>query len=435
MSDYAARAPAMHRAGVTWMRWRAHAIGIPTSGFRQIGGVQLVYEAGTRRPMGVALLWALAREIDERRFTPIGRVCRACGGRGVVIIDLDHGAFIDPAFMARCRRAGRMIIESGSVLADAMFDSGEQSRQRPHTRIVVERCDCDGPTRPDTVELHRIVAGLAELPRPRLEWPDLWLVELDVMLSGTSDRPDWMIRWWLAFREWSHAGKVPDEDALADDLEPLIPSADFTSFESSTITPEIIQNWIARIRADEDHRRWLDVRRVIDGSLAARMFVDGAEVDGDITLTMHRDGTADAVVRSNLERYPAWVNRGAIGHLQSIGAIEIIVEIIVAHQSADYIADNVEYWDDHQSPLSWSVHMRLHPCRPARAGGKTRRMLNDVAVASQREPVRLLLDSEEQRPEFTRELERRGAIMQRVHMISPSDARPRGHRSNLDFTR
>jgi hypothetical protein len=37
------------------------------------------------------------------------------------------------------------------------------------------------------------------------------------------DAPDWIARWWLAFREWTHAGKLPDADALAHDLAALLP--------------------------------------------------------------------------------------------------------------------------------------------------------------------------------------------------------------------
>jgi hypothetical protein len=85
------------------------------------------------------------------------------------------------------------------------------------------------------------------MSRPAFEWPEAWLVWLDMLDDGqrsppawiaehaTMDAvPDWIARWWLAFREWTHAGKLPDADALAADLEALLPELEAREESKST---------------------------------------------------------------------------------------------------------------------------------------------------------------------------------------------------------
>lgn len=174
-----------------------------------------------RASASILLLWALALEIDERAATRTGaKVCCACGGRGEVIVALDHGPFVDPAFIFRCRARNWLhrIVESGTTSAAARYGSPEGIAD--HTRIVVDPCECWGPTRPATVSLSDVVRDLASLPRPRFEWPHEWLVAFDKREAETDD---WVARWWVALREWSCAGKLPAAEALAADLAALLP--------------------------------------------------------------------------------------------------------------------------------------------------------------------------------------------------------------------
>jgi hypothetical protein len=178
------------------------------------------------RTPGAWLLHAIAAEIDNRGATlvPDARVCRACGGRGETIVALDQGRFIDPAFMAACRRNGwggtgaRQHVRVGADRYRRIQESADQT-----TRIVVLPCDCepsvdsrlfglvDTNKRPDTVSLAWLVAWLADQRTPAFEWPAQWLVDMD-MREAKGDR-SWQAVWWAQFYAWTR-GVALDEERL-----------------------------------------------------------------------------------------------------------------------------------------------------------------------------------------------------------------------------
>lgn len=182
-----------------------------------------------RFQLAEALLWALAVEIDDRQATRTGyRVCRACGGRGEVIVDV--------------RSAGRRVWSVSQCIDNNLTLHGIDVQDGAYMiscayAVATTDCPCDGPTRPDTTSLARMVRLLATLGvAPYGDLPDRWQVHLDAMLvSGLGDvvlpgetrtTPAWMCRWWSAFNEWCVAGKAPDADALAADLDALTPRRD-----------------------------------------------------------------------------------------------------------------------------------------------------------------------------------------------------------------
>jgi hypothetical protein len=183
----------------------------------------------------IGLLHALALEIDERVATRTGeRVCRACDGRGREIVawyplGTAEGMprWIDERYLVGLWSAEvDDWVDSwtspgpGSEPPDFMPDAIAEYDSHLGLALVHVPCAGHGPARPETVELHRVVEACASMSRPHFEWPEGWLVNLDGMLVGA---PDWIARWWLAFREWTHAGKEPDARALAADLAALIP--------------------------------------------------------------------------------------------------------------------------------------------------------------------------------------------------------------------
>lgn len=153
----------------------------------------------SRWPPSLWMLWALALEVDEHRATRTGAsVCRACGGRGEVIV---------------------RVFESLLRIGDGPI----------YYLTTVGRCTCGGPTRPHTVSMHRLVETLASWRSPIVsDWPDLWAVRrdameaagwLDVLLPGDTEvTPAWVCQWWRAFGEWTATGRVVDVDALASEL-------------------------------------------------------------------------------------------------------------------------------------------------------------------------------------------------------------------------
>lgn len=166
---------------------------------------------------GVVLLWALAWEIDQLGETTTGeRVCARCSGRGEVLANA-NGEW------------------PSTGLVRYQLDSG-----RPHMgsrAVSVQRCSCDGPTRPHTTALAPIVAQLASQRSPIVtEWPAQWLVDIDAMeangwrdtwlpskgpaptvpigLREFNSMPSWQCTWWRCFRDWATAGAVPGPDVL-----------------------------------------------------------------------------------------------------------------------------------------------------------------------------------------------------------------------------
>lgn len=146
---------------------------------------------------GIALLWALAREIDDVDSTATGEhVCRSCSGRGEVLIPLTWFELLIPL---------------------AWFSFAP--------------CSCDGPTRPDTISLRWLVVHLASQRSPVVaDWPEQWAVDCDAMeaagwqdatLHDGRDVPTWQAVWWREFREWVTTGAEPDAVALAEVLQPL----------------------------------------------------------------------------------------------------------------------------------------------------------------------------------------------------------------------
>jgi hypothetical protein len=196
---------------------------------------------------GVALLWALALEIDECGATLTGeRVCRACSGRQSIVAT------------ANGRYPSTAVIRYG----DGRLGPWSQLRA-----VSVQPCSCDGPTRPDTVSLHWLVRHLASQRSPIVtDWPEQWAVDVDAMeANGWGDTwlpsqgeqpkpppsvrvggieiptidtrlhlrdgtpagwsrkhdptPAWMCVWWREFREWVTTGREPDAGELARLLE------------------------------------------------------------------------------------------------------------------------------------------------------------------------------------------------------------------------
>ncbi len=176
-----------------------------------------------KAPPSIVLLYAIALELDEREATVAGEVCRACGDRGEVIVGwYPHGTaragWLASVFADVLEAVDDWANECTSPLSvgpppvegmHATYDAHEDRL------ILTCPCPCDGPKRPHTVQLHRLVADLAACSRPRFQWPDEWLVRLDMRLDGNID---WIGRWWVAFCEWTVAGKVPDPRELAKDL-------------------------------------------------------------------------------------------------------------------------------------------------------------------------------------------------------------------------
>jgi len=169
------------------------------------------------------LLWAVALELDEQLpATQTGEmVCRVCSGWGEVIVDIDIGTFIDPAFMTRCRKRGTISIDGSSKIPGLRMAAPNlrESADR-RVRIVVQRCVCEHKRkRPHTVQLHRIVEIIAAMRSPRVDdWPAQWLVDID-RREAAGDRSPLEV-WWAQFYAWTRGGMV-DEQALADALEEL----------------------------------------------------------------------------------------------------------------------------------------------------------------------------------------------------------------------
>ncbi len=160
----------------------------------------------------IALLWALALEIDERGATFTGgRVCRACGGSGATIVGV-RGIGQRAWSVAQCldHRLTLHGVEPAEVL-------GGYCISRDYA-VATTPCPCDGPTRPETVSLHRLVADLAKLSRPAFAWPPGMHIAADLSMHAGG----WQARWWDAFLAWSVRGVEPDADALAADLEALL---------------------------------------------------------------------------------------------------------------------------------------------------------------------------------------------------------------------
>lgn len=202
----------------------------------------------------VAMLWALALELDEDEATRTGeQVCRECSGRGERIVALDQGEIMDPRFFNSCRRNGwqfeeskrdrtvvRMRVRHGNPrpLGDhARFGPADTSYAEnvfvPRTRIVVRPCICapdpswrvtefeplaefKPQSRPETVSLEWLVRRLAAAGDFRAElasWPEQWQAQLDAWQA--TGETHWRAQWWLAFAEWAHAGKQPDLHRLS----------------------------------------------------------------------------------------------------------------------------------------------------------------------------------------------------------------------------
>lgn len=250
-------------ATVEWLRARGFAAGAGlvaewtlTSGVPwRIYDEHAVIEASP----GVVLLWALALEIDEHHATETGdRVCRACGDRGERIVVLDQGTFVDPNFMAECRRHGGRIDESPPQRTTVRMHVLPRGQQRPlgdhgrygpdnsrvenvlvpRTRLVVRPCGCVPPerqmidaepiwppTRPDTVSLEWLVRRLAAawpFAVATTGFPELWQAKIDEWLA--TDETHWIAQWWVAFWQWACAGVEPDVDQLARLLAMRIPA-------------------------------------------------------------------------------------------------------------------------------------------------------------------------------------------------------------------
>jgi hypothetical protein len=139
---------------------------------------------------GVALLWALALEIDECGATLTGeRVCRACSGRQSIVAT------------ANGRYPSTAVIRYG----DGRLGPWSQLRA-----VSVQPCSCDGPTRPDTVSLHWLVRHLASQRSPIVtDWPEQWVVDVDAMeANGWGDT-------------WLPSQGEPPKPWLAGKWEPL----------------------------------------------------------------------------------------------------------------------------------------------------------------------------------------------------------------------
>lgn len=169
--------------------------------------------------VGVAILWALALEIDERGPTFTGeRVCRACGGRGEV------NSWGRSNLSGTCDPRGSKpptigslasLVRSGQLAHGYMGDVDQTISQEERERWSWRSpCPCDCPTRPDTILLHRLVVDLAAMRSPRLASVfDQWAIDADVR----NDQGDtsWQHQWWLAFLAWTLRGIEPDAHALA----------------------------------------------------------------------------------------------------------------------------------------------------------------------------------------------------------------------------
>lgn len=150
------------------------------------------------------LLYALAVELDDRGWTPTGdRVCRDCGGRGVVCT---HDLGFEGAALGMTVRDG----------------DGFWFTARPDRVLVREvNCECEPlRTRPSDVSLARLVENLAGQPRLLSVWPEAWNVAQDAREA----RPEPSVEhvWWSAFKMWTHLGVEPDAEVLAALLRPLI---------------------------------------------------------------------------------------------------------------------------------------------------------------------------------------------------------------------
>lgn len=191
---------------------------------------------------GLVILWALALEIDERMATPTGEhVCRACGGREREIVAwyptvasygtrrwIHHRYVEDELFSIQFFDIDEWVDswtypgpggDPPDFMPGAVAEYIAENERGDGVALVTVPCLCDGPARPDTVELHRVVADVAALPRPRFAWPDAW----NPIADEAEARGDWVGRWWQAFRDWTWAGKLPEADALAADLLALLP--------------------------------------------------------------------------------------------------------------------------------------------------------------------------------------------------------------------
>lgn len=174
-------------------------------------------------PPAIVLLWALAVELDEDAATFTGeRLCRDCGGRRQLIEDLDVGSVPSPAFVRRCTWRGFAKIrewkarEKRPLVRMHRVDGVTVNRPVQDTRIVLGRCHCTAPTRPETVSLEWLVRRLAAVGDFRAViagWPAAWQAQLDSWQA--TGETHWRAQWWFAFAEWAHAGKQPDLHRLS----------------------------------------------------------------------------------------------------------------------------------------------------------------------------------------------------------------------------
>lgn len=157
---------------------------------RRVSGVADILDQILASSLAVALLWAVATELDREAPTHTGEAgCLLCAG------------LLSPFSGWMCTR-----------LVDARQASLRFPVSRPGPREVIQltHCGCD------QVRLAELVATVAAMRSPILgdDWPPQWRVEFDQREADGDTSPRAV--WWRAFADWIVAGKEPDESGLAD---------------------------------------------------------------------------------------------------------------------------------------------------------------------------------------------------------------------------